>query len=292
VFNDRSFIYDSINPYGDWIERKMAMQDTLRELHKREVYYGKDYVSNNDKFYEGIVSTGEFSENVISFSVDESVLFLTRTSGWKNQSAYIANKKSGLFTETLPIKELDSIYNGAISPKGNKIIYSIREENQANIWLITKENGAWSNRINLTRESNIEGGYFYWLDDQEIYFYHTVNNGDVVIGELDKGRLKIKDSLRALNTPEGTEFSPFVDKMKRYIVFTRYEEGNTSNQGFFISYNQGDYNNPEWSEPKKLTMLPYGWSANVINDGKQFIYSNGEDIMGIPLKELQLGIDD
>ncbi|MBT8205317.1 MAG: hypothetical protein KJN96_04705 [Eudoraea sp.] len=291
VFNDRSFIYDSINPFGDWIERKKIMQDTLRELHKREVYYGKDYVSNNDKFYEGIVSTGELSENVINFSADESILFLTRTSGWTNQSAYIAYKKNGLFKETIPIEELDSVYNGAISPKGNKIIYSIREGNQTSIWLISKENGAWSNRINLTRESNIEGGYFYWLNDHEIYFYNEINNGDILLGEIDKGKLKIKDSLRSLNTTSGTEFSPFVDKSKRYIIFTRYVEGNESDQGFFVSYNQNDFNNPDWSKPQKITKLPYGWSANIVNGGTQFIYSNGEDIMSLPVEELELKIN-
>ena len=291
VFNDRTFNYDSVNPKGDWIVRTKTMQDTIRELHKREVYYDQDFVSKGDRFYEGIVSTGEFSENVINFSADESVLFLTRTLDWKNQAAYIANKKSGLFTETMLINELDSIYNGAISPNADKIIYSTRGEDQQNIWLITKENGLWSDKINLTQESNIEGGYFYWLNDQEICFYHTINNGDIVFGELVEGQLRIKDSLRSLNTSKGTEFSPFVDTKKKYIIFTRYEEGNESNQGFFVSYNQGDYNNPVWSKPKKLTMLPYGWSANIINDGTQFIYSNGEDILSIPVKELQLGID-
>ena len=196
------------------------MQDTIRELHKREVYYDNNFVSDNGKFYEGIVSTGELSENVINFSADESVMFLTRTSDWTDQSAFIAYAKNGLFTETIPIEELDTIYNGAISPKGDKIIYSIRKEDNEEIWLISKENGQWSNKINLTEESNIEGGYFYWLSDTEIYFYQNKNNGDIVLGEINKGRLTITDSLSILNTKAGTEFSPFVDKRKAiYYLF-------------------------------------------------------------------------
>ncbi|MBT8300114.1 MAG: hypothetical protein KJO63_02165 [Maribacter sp.] len=288
VFNDRIFNYDSINQKGDWVKRKKIMRDTIRELHTREVYYDNNFVSDNGKFYEGIVSTGELSENVISFSADEAVMFLTRTSDWTNQTAFVAQLKNGIYTETNPIKELGKIYNGAISPKGDKIIYSIRKEDSTAIWLISKVNGQWSNKINLTEASKIEGGYFYWFSDTEIYFYQDKNNGDIVLGEINKGTLSITDSLNNLNTKEGTEFSPFVDREKRFIIFSRYEEGIVSNQGFFISYNQGNFNTPNWSHPKKIPMLPYGWSAYIINDGTQFIYTNGEDIYSVPLKDLKL----
>ena len=127
VFNDRRYIYDSINKYNDWVVRKKIMLDTIREIQLREVYYNNRFISDEGKYYEGILSTGELSENVISFSKDQSVIFLTRTSEWTNQSAFIANFKNGLFKETVQIKELDSIYNGAISPSGNKLIYSVRK---------------------------------------------------------------------------------------------------------------------------------------------------------------------
>ncbi len=291
VLNDRIFKYDSINNNGNWVERKKIMQDTIRELHKREVYYDNNFVSDNGKFYEGIVSTGELSENVINFSADESVMFLTRTSDWTDQLAYIAYAKNGLFTETIRIEELDTVYNGAISPNGDKIIYSIRKEDDEEIWLISKENSQWSNKVNLTEASNIRGGYFYWLSETEIYFYQNKNRGDIVQGEINKGNLTIRDSLSILNTKAGTEFSPFVDREKRFLIYSRYEEGNKSNQGFFISYNEGGFNNPKWSIPKKLSMLPYGWSAHIINDGSQFIYTNGEDIYSVPTKELKLEIN-
>ncbi|MBT8305633.1 MAG: hypothetical protein KJN85_01720 [Maribacter sp.] len=290
VFNDRTFNYDSINDNSDWIVRKKIMQDSIREVHMREVYYDKHYTSQDGKFYDGIISTGELSENVINFSADESIAFLTRTSSWTEQSAFIAHSKNGIFTETIPIEELDRIYNGAISPNADKIIYSIRENEHENIWLIRRENGKWANKTNLTRASGIEGGYFYWLNDQEIYFYQSDNKGDIRLMELSEGKLSIKDSLISLNTPNGTEFSPYVEKKKQFMIFTRYEEGNALNQGFFVSYNLGDFDNPQWSKPEKLAMLPYGWSAYILNDGNQFIYTDGEDIRSMPLEHLKLDI--
>lgn len=288
IFNDRAFTYDSLNQNGDWLERKKIMNDTIKEIQKREVYYNNNFVTNNGKFYEGIVSTGELSENVINFSKNESIMFLTRTSGWTNQSAYISHNRNGIFTETIPIEGLDSIYNGAISPKGDRIIYSIRTDSKEEVWLVIKVNDEWSNKINLTESSGIQGGYFNWLSESEIYFQTIANEGDIIVGELKNDALTIVDNLHQLNTEDGTEFSPYIDERKRFIIFTRFTEEDESNQGFFISYNDNDYDNPEWSIPKKLNMLPYGWSANIINNETQFIYSDGEDIYSVPIEALNL----
>ncbi len=35
-------------------------------------------------------------------------------------------------------------------------------------------------------------------------------------------------------------------------------------------------------------MLPYGWSSNVLEETNQFIYSNGDDIIALPLEELKI----
>lgn len=291
VFNDRRFVYDSVNKYDDWVVRKKIMEDTIREIQIREVYYDDRFTSKDGKYYEGIVSTGELSENVISFSKDQSVMFVTRTSDWTDQSAFIANYTNGLFTETVPINELDSIYNGAIAPSGNKIIYSVRNENQEGIYLIEKVGDRWSNIINLTASSGIEGGYFYWLTESEIYFQSKTNKGDIVQATLENDTLVIQDYLSTLNTKNGTEFSPYVDADKRYMIFTRYVEGDNSNQGFFVSYNQNNFSSPKWSIPTKLTMLPYGWSAFIINNETQFVYTNGEDFFCIPMEKLKLNIN-
>ena len=189
TYNDRSFNYDSLNQNGDWTIRTKVMADTIREIHEREVYYDNWFITGNGKFYEGILSTGELSENVINFSMDESIVFLTRTSNWTEQTAFIAYNKSGVFTEATPIRELGDIYNGAISPKGDKIIFSVKDQDNEDIWLIKKKDGQWSDKMNLTKSSHLQGGYFYWFSDTEIYFYQNKNNGDIFVGEIDDGKV-------------------------------------------------------------------------------------------------------
>ncbi|MEJ1224014.1 hypothetical protein [Sediminicola sp. 1XM1-17] len=286
IFNDRKFQYDSIDEYGEWVIRKKVIHDTISEVQVREIHYDKNFVSQNGKYYEGLISTGEWSENVISFSGDGSLLIFTRTSDWANQSGYFAHAKNGLFTETIPIRALDSIYNASISPNGDKILYSTRKNSQEEIWLLKKANDSWSSKINLTESSGIEGGYFYWLTEMEIYFQTLKNSGDLAQARLKDDILTIEDNLTELNTTLGTEFSPYVDKEKRFIIFTRYMEGDQSQQGFFISYNSTGRDHPTWGKPKKIGILPYGWSAFIINDGKQFIYTDGDDIYGLPTENI------
>jgi hypothetical protein len=290
IFNDRTFEYDSVNVHGDWVGRKKIMKDTIREIHIREIHYDNNFVTNNGIFYQGILSTGEFSENTFSFTKNQNLIFLTRATDWDNQFGFLSSKKFGLFTESIPLNVIDTIYNGAISPAGNKIIFCAKKKNDEQIWLLERDKDNWSEPFNLTEYSNMVGGYFYWLTESELFFYTPHNKGDIVQGKLEDKKLTIIDSLPNLNTESGTEFSPYVDKEKRFIIFTRYIEGDTTQQGFFISYNLADSNSPQWSSPKKLNGLPYGWNAYFINSESQFLYTNGDDIISIPSTILNLKI--
>lgn len=283
VYNDRSFTYSSVDTKNNWTERNKIMGDTIQEVQKRELYYDANFTSLDGKFYPGIISTGELLENVFSFSSDESTMLLTRTEDWDVQSAFIAKKKNGLYTETLAIEGLDSIYNGAISPKGDKIIYTTKEGDKETTWLLRLGDGKNSNPINLSETSNVSAGYFHWLTEEEIYFYQEINGGNIYKGILKNDKLEIEDIFDFLNT-EAAEFSPFMDPEKRFIIFTRYKEKDGTQQGFFISYQKDG----KWKEPKKIENLPYGWNARIIQDGSRFLYTDGLDIYSVSVDELGL----
>ncbi|MCA0153465.1 hypothetical protein LBV24_09580 [Winogradskyella sp. 2Y89] len=288
VYNDRSFEYDSTNSNNDWVIRRKIMDDTIREIQKREIHYENDYIADNGRFYEGFISTREWSENVFSFTRDESLLFFTRTSDWVNQTPYISKLKNGIYTEPEQITELGTIYNGAISPSRDKIIFCTRSDNELTIFLANKKNNHWTDVIDLTATSGLHGGYFHWLNDLELCFQSEENNGDLVIVELKENKLKLTDKLDVLNTETGTEFSPYISSDKKYIIFTRYLEGDKNNQGFFVSYNQGNSNSVEWSKPTRLEMLPYGWSARMINNNAKFMYTDGDNIYTLKSEKLNL----
>ncbi|MEM9820847.1 MAG: hypothetical protein AAF985_07235 [Bacteroidota bacterium] len=289
--DDRSFQYPSDDENGDWSVRKKMKNGIPVKIQKRQLVYDAPWIAENGQFYEGIISTKEWDENSISFNEEEDIAFFTRGKDWQKQLGYLAVKKDGIFVEPQHLTIMDTIYNGSISPSGNKIIYCKRKPESQEIWLIEKRGGQWLTPSRLTVSSGIDGSYFNWLDDRELYFYTTQNNGDLVKGQLLDGELKITDSLSVLNTNEGTEFSPYIDKQKRFVVFTRYNEKDTAQQGVFISYNQGNFAQTQWGKPQKMNSLPYCWGAYFSKGMKYFFYTDGEDIFKISAARLNLKLE-
>lgn len=288
IFNDRTFIYDSINPFGDWIARKKIMSDTIREIQIREVYYNNHFTTEDSIYYPNLISTRKKSQNVFSFTADKKSLFLTETEDWDIQKGKLYTYANGLYTLSKTPTFLDTLYNGAISPSGNRIIFTKKNDNIETNWLIENNGTDWSKPINITQNSNISGGYFHWHNETDLFFYTKHGNGDIVQGKINNNQLEITDKLKNLNSNLATEFSPYVDKQKSYIIFTRYLKGEESQQGFFISYNSGSYDQPIWEKPEKIKALSYGWNARIINNNNQFLYTDGDNIKSVPAEKLNI----
>ena len=289
VFNDRSFQYLSLNDNGDWVQRLKIMDDTVREVQKRALFYHGEVPGSSKLFLEGVISRADQDQNSLSFSADEKVLFYTQGKDWENQLPYISQKVKGLFTAAQRIGLMDTVYNGAISPSGNRIIYCKRLADKTEIYLINKVNGEWNTPLNLSQNSGMQGGYFNWFSEEEIYFYTPDGNGDLVSAKLIQNQLTELQPLTELNT-DATEFSPFIDREKQFLIFTRYQEGDEAQQGFFISYNQGNVDNPKWAPAKKIESLPYGWGAFISANGQTFHYTDGSNIFALPLSALDITI--
>lgn len=238
------------------------------------------------KFYPDLISTGDLEQNCLSFSQDEKVVFWTAGKDWEKQLPFIAKKVKGHYEEVQQLFILDTIYNGAISPSGQQILYTVRQGDKTSTWLSQQKEGRWLPGINLTEQSGIKAGYFQWYTEKEIYLYTTKNEGDLAMGRLVDEQLEIEPLPTPINTARGTEFSPFVGPKKQFLIFTRYLEGDTSQQGFFYSHNVGSESEPKWSFPQKIEALPYGWGANLSRDGRTFYFTDGLDIFAIPFSSL------
>ena len=279
IYNDRSFEYDSIMD-NEWVRRKKIMGDTVQEVHHRSwLKHGTNW---SGRYYPGVISSGEADENYISFTVDGQTAFFTRTNDWTHQAGFIAKRQYGHWQMPKPIPVLDTIYNGAISPDGKRIIYCTNTGDENPVWLIEDESGHWGNPTSL----GISAGYFHWLSDTEIAYYVHDNKGDLASASLIGTTLNPNADLAFFNTPD-TEFSPYLDPDKRFVIFTRYVQGDESQQGLFISRNTGTVSNILWEDPIKLN-LPYGWGARVVGNLEALIYSDGSDLYQVPWEDLDL----
>lgn len=243
---------------------------------------------NSYKFYPGLITTQKLEENCISFTADESWAFWTAGDDWEKQLPFLAKKEQGRYQEAQQIIELDTIYNGAISPSGNRILYSTRQGEATSTWLTELSAGKWKQSINLSESSGIKAGYFHWYTEQELYFYVPEQGGDIATGTLTGNSLKITPFSGTINTT-ATEFSPFMGPRKRFLIFTRYQEGKPAQQGFFYSQNKGNEQAPRWSHPRKIEELPYGWGGFLSRNGKTFFFTDGIDIFAIPFSLLTIG---
>ena len=205
--------------------------------------------------------------NQFSLTADGKTGFFTASIIWEQQIPYLVRFDKDTVVEK--ITELDTIYNGAISPSGNQIIYAIRNDRYTSIHLIKKKQNVWLPPIQLSAQSDITGGYFHWYSETELNFYLPENNGDILGGIIQNDQLILTNRYESLNT-EYTEFSPFMGHQKRYLIFTRYVHEDPTNQGLMISRNLGNELNPEWGEPVKIEGIPYAWGAFVLNETLYF----------------------
>ncbi|MEM0938345.1 MAG: hypothetical protein AAGI25_01000 [Bacteroidota bacterium] len=87
-------------------------------------------------FHPNKISTKEYSENTFSFTYDESSVFVSRTSGWEFQTGFISTRQNEMYSELIPVALLDSIYDRAINPLGNKIIFCSKINGKDAIYLV------------------------------------------------------------------------------------------------------------------------------------------------------------
>ena len=121
-----------------------------------------------------------------------------------------------------------------------------------------------------------------------MYFYQQTNGGDIYQARLKGEELVNVQAITEINTP-ANEFSPFIDPAQNFIIFTRYDEHNPEQRGFFISRKQNQEG--KWSKAEKIQALPYGWGAFISQDKETFFYTNGEDILSLPTAHLGISLD-
>lgn len=219
--------------------------------------------------------------NTLSVTNDGLTGFFTASRDWNQQIPFLAS--FGEDTTVQKITELGYIYNGAISPSGNRLIYAVKGGAYTTLYLTQKTSNAWAKPVNLSASSNLTGGYFHWLSEKELLFYIPERNGDIVRGTIQNEELTITNRFESINTKD-TEFSPYLSPDSRYLIFTRYVEGDASQQGLMLSYNDGTAKKPRWRKPQKIEGLPYGWGAFVKD---QLLYfSDGVSIYEVDIAML------
>ncbi len=274
--------YLSFDKKNNW-NRRLKLRDgnperievrTLTTLPSQRVY------TTPARFGQDVISTGR-SESSPSFSKDgKTMVFARYGDEWTRKDPYIAHlKQDGWKVEA--IRGIGKVYNLAISPNGNTIIYAKRIGDSKSIFRIRSTSTGWSNPENLTVKFGVAGTYPALTENGDLLFFDaegTSGSGIYIARETGEG---FGEPLPVFVTEGDTTFDPFSTDGKKILVSRCFDE--VCNSGPRNGIWEITPDGKGGGATRKIPRLPYGWCSQIVEYLVIFVYTDGEDILAVPL---------
>ncbi len=249
-------------------------------------------------FEPDVISVEGISEGSPSITADGKTLVFARYQNYGDKVPFIANKtKNGWKVKQLNF--VDTLYNLAISPDGQRIVYKTRNkpspeadrENKA-FRVDRMPDGNWGEPVELQPKLK-DAGYFRIADDQTLYLFINASEGTprgIFTSEIkEDGNYTDPVWLSDAVSPySSVTYSPVVNHDETQIIVNRAglsdeEEKKLGKKGLYIHKRYGF----QWDTGTRLN-LPYTWYSMVAPEDKIVFVQNG-DLYEASLKDL--GID-
>ncbi len=239
-------------------------------------------------FAPGRIST-EQSEASPSFSRDaKTMVFARYGDDWTRKEPFIAYlEEDGWRVESL---DIGIVYNLAISPSGNEVVYATRSEESRELFRIRREANGWSRPESLTSQHGITGTYPCLTDVGDLVFFDAE-------GASGAGIYLAPREDEGFGTP-GPLFVPASDAP--FDGYTTDGGALLVSRCFDDSCLSGSENGiwevllggSSGPEARKLANLPYAWGAQPVAPLGLFVFTDGDDILAVPLARAGLRVSD
>ena len=255
-----------------------------------------DEGDDKNKFYRPFfgndIAPDGFEETSPSFTSDGKTMVFARYSDWMKKVPYMAELKNGKWIKKqLPIK--DTLYNLAISPDGNRIVYKTFEyqgdEEITRAFVVDKKNGEWGESREVESLYNINAGYFQIMDDGALFmFARSPKTGIFYSKPVKKEIYTVPEWLSDdVSMPKSDSFDVLMNQERDKLIVTQaFSKKRYPDIGEIGMYYYKKVND-KWQRVKRLP-IGYAWGATITPDNK-FVFVRNGNIQYIPLKEL--GID-
>lgn len=277
----RNYIQDKA--VGNWttFDEKGEVFDEGDDLH---LFY-------RTFFQESNTAPNGYEEASPSFTADGKTMAFVRYSDWMKKVPYIAHLKDGKW-EKEKLNFVEYLYNMAISPDGNRIIYKTFEEKNkeeiTRVFVVDKQGDSWSNPVEVTNLFNVHAGYFQILNDGTLLMFARVpRNGIYVSKPRKKGFYsKPKWLSDVVGLPKSDSFDVFMNEdQDRLIVSQTYSQKKYPERGEIGLY----YYKKEGTDWKRISRIPLGYAwGQCITPDNQFVFIRNGNIQKIPLKQLNI----
>lgn len=186
-------------------------------------------------FAPGIVSDELSNRDMAISPAYDELLYTVQYRGGVFSTILHSKKVNGKWS-TPAIASFSGRYNDlepAFSPDGTRLFFASNRPlpgtttNDYNIWVLTKQDGTWTNPAPLSTAINSSADEFYpsITKNGNIYFTRIVKDKgeDIVYCKWNTNSYEEAVSLPdAINTT-GDEFNAFVDPDEQYIIYTGYK---------------------------------------------------------------------
>jgi len=249
-------------------------------------------------FEPGVISLEGTSEGSPDITADGNTLVFTRYQSYGDKVPYIAERtESGWDVRQLTFT--DTLYNLAISPDGQRIVYKTRNrpspgaDRVNNAFRVDRNSdGSWGEPVEM-QPSLKDAGYFRIAKDGTLYLFINASEGTprgIFTSELNSDG-SYSDPVwlsDAVSPYPSVTYSPIINDDETQIIVNRAglseeEEEKLGERGLYIHQKYGF----QWDTGRRLN-LPYSWYAEVMPDGRIIFVEDG-DLYQASLEDLQIG---
>lgn len=248
-------------------------------------------------FEPGVISLEGISEGSPDVTADGNTLVFTRYQSYGDKVPYIAERtESGWDVRQLTFT--DTLYNLAISPDGQRIVYKTRNrpspdaDRVNNAFRVDRQpDESWGEPVEM-QPALKDAGYFRIANDGTLYLFINASEGTprgIFTSDLNSDGsysdpVWLSDSVSPYPS---VSYSPIINDDETKIIVNRAglneeEEQKLGQRGLYIHQKYGF----QWDTGRRLN-LPYSWYAEVMPDGRLIFVENG-DLYQASLEDLNI----
>ncbi|MEL6444145.1 MAG: hypothetical protein AAF089_07495 [Bacteroidota bacterium] len=228
----------------------------------------------------GTISTSA-SETSPSFSRDGRVMVFARYGDdWSEKIPFVARlTDDGWGVERIP--GVGPVYNLAVSPDGERVVYAVGSNGP--LLQVRYEEGTWSEPESLTAQYGVSGSYPALTDAGDLLVYKSdgsAGNGIYVARRRGEG---LGPNAPLYVPDEGTTFDGVVSSVDEALLVTRCLD-DVCDPGDLNGVWAVELGVPEGPTARKIAALPYVWGVQPVEALRLLVFTDGEDILAVPLE--------
>jgi hypothetical protein len=257
----------------------------------------QDSYADMSIFEPGVISLDGISEGSPDVTADGNTLVFVRYQSYGEKIPYIAERTASGW-DVRQLTFTDTLYNLAISPDGQRIVYKTRNrpspdaDRVNNAFRVDRNpDGSWGEPVEM-QPALTDAGYFRIANDGTLYLFINASEGTprgIFTSELNSdGSYSDPVWLSDAVSPfPSVTYSPVVNDDETKIIVNRAglsdeEEEKLGEKGLYIHHKYGF----QWDTGRRLS-LPYSWYAEVLPDGRLIFVEDG-DLYEASLEDLDI----